>query len=1082
MENKTKKKLLLKPSQIVIIIVTVIVTAIMITADCFASKYAPIISTFLGCTEQLEGDTSKVEEGAKSGDEVVRKLADDGVVLMKNAPHASGGNTLPLPASQKNINVFGWYATDAGFLLAGNGSGRSYVHPDNKVTFLQALKAGGFNYNDEIIKIYEKHRTTEDADWGESANWNNRYNTKLKEPQTATAFPADVVTRAKEFSDTAVVVLSRYSGEYIGRISSTQKKSGLPEDTTRSVSEISTEEETLIKMCTSNFDRVIVIFNTGSIMDMTFIDDEENFGKIGAAMNVGYMGQSGATAIPKILSGEISPSGKLADTVLYDPDVNEISRVNGESKDIVYAEDIYVGYKFYETADKEGYFKDKTKFGKTGYDAVVQYPFGHGLSYTTFDWEIESVSLPDGEELTKETEIELKVKVTNSGNKEGKDVVQLYYTAPYIKGGIEKSAVNLLDFAKTKSLKPQESDVVTFTFTPYEMASYDCYDKNGTETTGWELDIGKYEIKLMTDSHHLKPMEQNTLTYEINDFVLRYRKDPVSNGRIRNRFTGELAYGECALDGSTLGVDWKYLSRGDIAGTVPKERCKGLSDKTVAPYANYQYDLYDYTQKPVMGRDGGLRLVTKEDGSTASEDELTGKKEASLKYNEELIFKLGQKENWNAPEWDTLLNQLTEEDLRTIVEDGGYGTRAAASIGKLIWWDYDGPSGFNRTNLSPNVEGSKMTALPAENLVAQTWSKQLVYQSGQIIGIDGQNFGISGIYAPCINLHREMLNGRNYECYSEDPILSGYLAANFVRGAKSNGVYSFLKHLALYDSSPYTDKRVWCTEQNFRENYLKPFEIAIKKGEAIGAMVSFNKIGATWAGANQAMIDGVLRTEFGFKGIIVTDYDDGGDSNMKLRAGIRAGVNTQLNPLYGKAGTHGRLNMNDAVDVNLARESAKQIIYASCNTYYFAKNNTDKNEYSTEISGPRVLKKSFEWWIPVVIVINIAVFGVLVWRGLVAFLPKRKAVAAGVGETAAEVSDGGGKSRKGFFDIFKRKKKNAEQDTFEVVGGDGVVKSVSADGERIRQLETENAELKRAVEELTEKLAAFEAERPKKKK
>lgn len=1084
MENKTKKKMLLKPSQIVIIVVAVVVTAIMITADCFASKYAPVISTFLGCTEQLEGDTEKVEEGAKSGDEVVRKLANDGVVLMKNAPMKSGGgNTLPLPASQKNVNIFGWYATDAGFLLAGNGSGRSYVHPDNKVTLLQAFKQSGYNYNEEIIKIYEKHRTTEDADWGESANWGNRYNTKLKEPQTAVAFPDDVVARAKEFSDTAVIVLSRYSGEYIGRISSTQKKAGLPEDTTRSVSEISTEEETLIKMCTSNFDRVIVVFNTGSIMDMTFIDDEENFGTIGAALNVGYMGQSGATAIPKILSGEVNPSGKLADTVLYDPDVNEISRVNGESKDIVYAEDIYIGYKFYETADKEGYFKDKTKFGKTGYDAVVQYPFGHGLSYTTFDWEIESVSLADGEELTKETEIELKVKVTNSGSKEGKDVVQLYYSAPYIKGGVEKSAVNLLDFAKTVSLKPKESDTVTFKFTPYEMASYDCYDKNDTGTTGWELDVGKYEIKLMTDSHHLKKMENNTITYEIKDFELRYRKDPVSQGRIRNRFTGDLAYGECALDGSTLGVDWTYLSRSDIAGTVPKERCKGLADKALAPYVDYQYELYDYTAMPTTNKDSGLRLVTKEDGSSASLDELTGKKEASLKYNEELIFKLGQKENWQCEEWDTLLNQLTAEDLRTIVEDGGYGTRAAASIGKLIWWDYDGPSGFNRTNLSPTVKGSKMTALPAENLVAQTWNKQLVYQSGQIVGIDGQNFGVSGIYAPCINLHREMLNGRNYECYSEDPILSGFLAANFVRGAKSNGVYSFLKHLALYDSSPYTDKRVWCTEQNFRENYLKPFEIAIKKGEAIGAMVSFNKIGATWAGANQAMIDGILRTEFGFKGIVVTDYDDGGDSNMKLRAGIRAGVNTQLNPLYEKAGKYGRLDMNDVVDMNLARESAKQIIYASCNTYYFAKHNTDKNEYSTDLAGPRVLKKSFEWWIPVVVVINIAVFGVLIWRGLVAFLPKRKAVAAGNADVEVEVSGAdGGKKKGGFFDVFKRKKKKAEEDVFEVVSSGEPVKTGPSDSERIGVLEAEIAELKRSVETLTEKLAEYETKRSAKKK
>ena len=1008
----SNKKFALRTGQIVFIAIAVLVCAIMITIDCLSNKYSAIISTFLGTAERLEeGDSEKVEESAKSGDEVVRNIANEGVVLMKN------DGILPLSANERNVNIFGWGATDAGFLLVGNGSGRSYVHPDNRVGFLKAFTDNGFKYNEEVIGIYEKWRKSEDKDWGESADWGNRYRTKLKEPVTAEKFTTDVVGRAKEFSDVAIVVLSRYSGEYIGRLSAKQMKYNLPDDETRGFGEISTEEESLIKMCTANFGKVIIIFNTGSIMDMTFLDDEANFGKIGAALNVGYMGQSGTTAIPKILSGEVNPSAKLADTVVYNPKENEIARINADGSDLVYIEDIYLGYKFYETAAVEGYFDDRSLFGKTGYDAVVQFPFGHGLSYTTFDWEIEKLSLEDGATLEKDSEIEIGVKVTNTGNVAGKDVVELYSTPEYFEGGVEKAHGNLIDFEKTPMLYPANeandekpnSAIVTFKLTPYELASYDCYGLNNSETgaTGWILDMGKVELKLMTDSHNLKAMKdgnKNTITYHVRDQIIRYRKDPTSNGRIRNRFTGEFAYGDCALDGSTLGLGWKYMSRSDFAGTVPTTKSGGVTGKLLAPYADYQYEMYDYSEMPKMGVDAKQRLVTKDDGSFAELGDLDGtKKGAKLKYNDELIFKLGNPENYDNDEiWAPFLDQLTKDELRTMVEDGGYGSRAIASIGKIIWWDYDGPSGFNRTNLSPNVEGSRMTAFPAENLVGQCWNKKLLYQAGQIIGMDGQNFGISGIYAPCINLHREIINGRNYECYSEDPVLSGYLAANFSLGAKSNGVYVYLKHLALYDSSPYTSQRVWCTEQNFRENYMKPFEIAVKKGGATGAMASFNKIGATWAGSNQAMIDGIMRTEWGFKGTIVTDYDDGGDSNMKLRAGIRGGLNLQLNPLYGEAKTNGRLDTSDITDMNLARESAKSIVYTECNAYWYAKNVAEKGEYSITIEGPKVNQQEFRWWILVVVFINIISFGLLIWWGLMCFLPRKKKAALAAADANGE--------------------------------------------------------------------------------
>lgn len=990
-----KKKI--KKTHIAGIAIASLFSIALIVGDCFAYKYSDIISTFLGVAEQLTGNDQSIEESAKTADGVVRKIADEGVVLLKNKEN-NGKPTLPLQT--KNINVFGWGATDSGFLLTGNGSGRSYIYPDNRVNFLQGLKDAGFTYNEEIINIYEDWCKDEDQDWGDSASWNNRYSTKLKEPVTATAFPDDVVSRAKSFSDTAIIVLSRYSGEYIGRIYDKQYKHDLPTDETRSFSEISTEEESLIKMCTSNFENVVVIFNTGSIMDMGFIDDETNFGNIGAALNVGYMGQSGAASIGKVLSGAVNPSGKLADTIVYNPEINEPSRVNSIGNDIVYAEDIYLGYKFYETADVENVFSDKvifegTKDEKTGYDAVVQYPFGHGLSYTDFSWRLNSVSLPNNSIIDSESEIEIKVDVTNTGQVPGKDVVELYLTAPYYEGEVEKSHVILLDFEKTPLLDVNQTATLTFTVTPYQFASYDAYDDNKNEMTGWELDAGEYQLKFQTDSHSLKEgMENNILTYNVNE-DFRYRKDPVSGGRIKNRFTGDDAYGGFSLDGSTIGengMDWTFMSRSNMKETLPVTKEENPDSRDLSAYSTYVYDDYVYDSMPTMDQENNLRLITKEDGSFVSYEEFNGDKEynGKLKYNEELMMKLGNPDNFNDDTWNQLLNQMSKEELRRIVEDGGYGSRAIESIGKPVNLEYDGPSGFNRTNLSPNVPGSNMTAFPCENLVGQTWNKELLYQAGQIIGMDGQNFGISGIYAPGVNLHRESENGRNYEYYSEDPVLSGLYAAYYIKGAASNGVYAYIKHLALYDSSPYTSQRVWCTEQNLRENYLKPFEIAIKQGKANAVMVSFNKIGATWAGSNQAMIDGVLRTEFGFKGTVVTDYDSGDDSNMVLSSGIRAGLNLQLNPQYGKAGRYGKLDLDNTTDVNLARSSAKSIIYTICNTYYQAKTDTGDNEFKVEITAPQTIERGFNWWVPLLVVINVIVFGLLAWSVVSLFLPERK--------------------------------------------------------------------------------------------
>ncbi len=1011
-------------------IVTVAVMAVfaiaMIVADVFAKKYNTIISQFLGVGEQIEGDETKVNEAAKSSDELVRKIADEGIVLLKN-DEVDGKPVLPLSKDNAAVNLFGFGATDSGILLMGNGSGRSNPHPDFTVTLTEAFTECGITYNQEIIRAYEKHRKDQDKDWGTSATFNNRGSTAIKEPVTSKVLTKGIIDRAKEFSDTAVVVLSRYSGEFLGRYTQKQQiKYNLPTDTSREYNQITTEEQTLLKMCNENFKKVIVVFNTGSQMDMTFLEgvapDGENIGKIPAALDSGYLGQSGAAAIPRILFGDVSPSAKLADTIVYNPRVNELTRFNPDTwfTNILYSENVYVGYKFYETADAEGYFADPNGYyadkmfgGKTGYDGVVQFPFGHGLSYTKFDWEVEEVSLANGSELKKDSEIEIKVKVTNSGNAAGKDVVQLYYTPQYYSGGIEKPSISLLDFAKTPTLDPSQSTTVTLKTTAYEMASYDCYDKNNNKYSTWELDKGKYELKLMIDSHNPKSgMESDknstngVITYTVKKEIM-YTTDPDSNEEVKNRFTGTDAYMGCEIDGIKIDSNITYLSRSNFAGTV--NTAEFSSDMQ---FANSQkaYDGYDalYTTMPTLGKDAGLYLVTKEDGSKASASDFTNGS-VQLKYNDELMFFLGLPENWGSDKWTEFLDQLTAKDICTILEDAGYGSKAAESIGKNQWIDQDGPSGFNTTNLSPDGK-YKLTAFPTENLVGQTWSKELLFQMGQVIGIDAENFNMSGIYAPAVNIHKNSYDARNYEYYSEDGVLSGKLAAELSLGAKSNGAIVYVKHFATYDYQ--TVGNVWVTEQGLREIYLRPFEIAVKQGGATGVMTTFNSLGAFWTGGNHALVNDILRTEWGFKGAVITDYQDGSTELMKMSSALRGRAGLQLNPNVDNAGKYGRIDTNDTVSMNLAKLAVKDVVYSKCNVYYAAKHNTIKNEFTVEISGPRAVKMGFRWWIIVVVIMNVVVFGLLAWRATMLTLALVKGRRAKTSDESSERSEKAKKPKK----------------------------------------------------------------------
>lgn len=889
--------------------------------------------------------------------------------MLKNQDNA-------LPLETKDLNVFGWSSTEQGFLLSGIGSGSSTISDDKKVSLLSGLEKDGFNINQDLVKFYNDYdSSTFSFTTGNSKRMN------LIEPSIS-EYSDELIDGARNFSDTALVVISRVAGENVGEIPTTQKKShGQAEDKTRNYLHISKEEEQLLNMVKDNFDNVVVIINSTNAMELGFLNDAN----IDAALNVGVTGQSGALAIGKILDGTVNPSGHLTDTFAYDytkePSFQNYIR-NGNN--IQYLENIYFGYKWYETADVQGYFNRESNEYGDGYEAMVQYPFGYGLSYTAFKWKLTNSSIKDAATIDKDAKIELTFSCTNTGDVAGKDVMEIFYTAPYINNGIEKSAINLIDFIKTDTIEPGETESdLAVTLDLYDMASFDSYDKNNNGKTTWELDAGDYQIKFMDDSHNLKKMNQNVLNFKLAS-TITYDTDPVTGTKVTDLFTGDDAYSGVPLDGSTAYKNpLPYLSRSDFNSTFPTASGDVISSE-ISKANNYIATEYKQTEMPVTDTVDGepLLLVTKENESKATEAELKGEGNASLVYNKELLTTIGN--NYDAPELDQLINQMNTTELAKLVEDSGFQTKAIESIGKPKLDEFDGPAGFNTTTQTGDKNTGTWTAFPNETLLGQTWSKAIANAMGINMAQEGQATGLSGWYAPGVNLHRTTFNARNYEYYSEDPVLSGFMAANVIEGAKANGLHCYLKHFSL--SEPGVNARnlnTWLTEQNYRENYLKPFEIAVKKGGANAIMSAFNSVGGVWAGANYAQNVQILRNEWGFRGTVITDWSDG-SGNMNCQMGVRAGNDMWLNPNDGHNSS--KLDMSDPTNVYCAKIAAKNIVYTFANTYAYADQKGNAKDSADVTAGASV---STVYWIFVGIDAFFAI-GLGVWAFFVFWNPKKK--------------------------------------------------------------------------------------------
>lgn len=949
-----------------------VILAVLIACNVVCGFYSNIITMAL-CGPGVSFEGEEVANARALGEELCEKLAAESVVMLKN-----DNDALPLAENERNVNVFGWASYSMRYQGGGSGGGSSPDRLGDKFHFfLDALEEQGISYNKELTELYKSYKDS------------NAGSEQIVEMPVSN-YSEEVIKNAKAFSDTAVVVLSRGSGENIltasGELENTQDfKYNLPADETRTFLELSTEEEDLINLLGDTFGKVIVMVNSGNPMHLGILEDE----RIDSALYVGYPGQSGAVAIAKILTGEVLPSGKLSDTCIYEPE-SDPSFVNNKRNgdNIQYVEDIYFGYKWYETADAEGYFDGKeTKWG-TGYDGVVQYPFGYGLTYTDFDWEVTNISLPVGSELRSDSKITIQVTVTNVGDERGKDIVQLYSTPQYYDGGIEKAHVNLMDFAKTSELAVGQSQTVELSVSAYDLASYDCYDRNGNGFTGYELDPGTVMLKLMRNSHELADCENAEMVYNVGENGVRISRDPDTKRSVKNRFTGETAYTGVPIDGSTVGAETQYLTRADFEGTFPTTRAQSPTNSKLVSQANsFMNDSYDTEVMPVTGVDSGLRLVKLAGGENATYDQLNGSLGAgqSLVFNEELVLDLGL--NYYSGNWNVLLNQMSVEELCRIVECSGYRTPAVESVGKPICKDLDGPAGLNVNVQSPNAS-TEWSLYASACLIGCSWNPEVCFEFGLSVGVEAAATNVNGWYAPAVNLHRSAYNARNFEYFSEDGILSGKLAAEVVRGAKVNGLYCYVKHFAL--SEPGKNPRTlntWITEQNLRENYLKPFEICVKEGEANAIMTAFNRVGGTWAGASYPLNVSILRQEWGFKGSIVTDWS-AGDSYMNPEQGIRAGNDIWLNP-NDQSGDP--ISRTDPTSISCARTSAKNMLYTYCNTYAFAKTyDADLDDKYTAVLGVRTTTPVFPWWIPLLVAIDVIVVGLITWQAIRLFIPKRK--------------------------------------------------------------------------------------------
>ena len=897
---KAKKKMIRAQSGLAILLALVIVVNLICTGP---------MSTML---DLVSGEGSISEETSAEATELVNEITQEGIVLAQN-----DDNILPV-ASGSKLNVFGWSSTNPCY--GGTGSGA--LNDAYPVTdLLTGLHDAGIETNEELSKFYTDYKADRPSVGMVEQDWT------LPEPNV-NLYTDEMMENAKAFSDTAMVVITRVGGEgadlptdmasvvdgsWIRRVAQaygsergTAYYNGTYDDSLNEGNDwdkgdhflqLSNREEDLLDLVTSNFDNVILVYNGANAFQMDFLKD---YPQIKGVLLCPGTGQSGFEGFGKVVSGEVNPSGRTADTYvsdltaapwwnnfgdfkytnasefnsnasMFDPEGTTPSFVN-------YVEGIYVGYKFYETAADEGLIN---------YDDEVVFPFGYGLSYTSFTKEMSSIT-SDG------TNLNFTVTVTNTGSAAGKDVVEIYSNPPYTNGGIEKASANLLDFAKTNELAPGESQTMEFSIPVEDLASYD-YQTNGC----YVLEAGDYIISANNDSHNVA----DSKTYTVASDIVYNESNKRSSDAVAATNEFDFAEGEVT-----------YLSRAD-----------GFANYAEATAAPANYEMSDADKAVFYNAHSYTESGYEADDDANAEDITTGAKNG-LK----LVELRGV--DYNDPKWDDLLDQMTIEDMQQLIGFGGYQTAAVTSIEKVRTNDCDGPASINN-----NFTGVGSVGFPAATLIGMTWSKELAYSFGDSIGEMANEMDTSGWYGPAMNIHRTAFAGRNFEYYSEDGVLSGVMASNAIKGAQEHGVYAYMKHFALNDQEGNRTSMAatWSNEQAIREIYLKPFEISVKDADSHAVMSSFNYIGNRWAGGCSELLKNVLRGEWGFVGFVETDYF-GVYGYMTADQGVRNGSDLMLCTTGNDFNTVTVLTNSSK---QALREASKNILYTVVNSRAYAEEN-----------------------------------------------------------------------------------------------------------------------------------------------
>lgn len=907
--------------------------------DTLFGSQRPIYSDEVTSVYPTQKATNKAEAFANA-QEVNLKLAEEGFVLLKNENAA-----LPMNKGAR-ISVFSKNSVN----LSYGGSGSGGFDTSNNKNLYESLNDAGFVTNPTLKNFYESSQSGP-VRTANSSDLDNGDNQKIATAETPQSKYTDAVRNSyADYSDAALVVITRIGGEGFDLPRYQGDSEGAVSPDSHYLELDQNEIDLLTAVTDGTFKRVVVVFNTPSSFEATFLKDSAYAAfadKIDAAVWIGFTGSNGITALGEILNGDVNPSGRLVETWAADftknpsfvnfgtgclPDTTD-KYDGGMYYSVDYEEGIYVGYRYYETRGETD--------GEDWYNANVVYPFGYGLSYTTFDWTVGDAS---ASEIELGATITVPVTVKNTGSVAGKEVVQLYASAPYTLGGIEKAHKVLVGFAKTKLLQPGESETVTVSFDPYSAASYDYRDANSNGFSGYELEAGEYTLYVSRNAHESEKAIALNLAADV-----QIDTDPTTDSEVVNRYTDSENF---------LDSDWQLdamLSRADWEGTWPTPQTAQQHAGTDRLYEEIRSEEhnnptdFDSEEYPWFGEEPTLTL---RDLLPSAEAEGY---EPVVSYDDE--------------RWEELMMGCDEEEMIALINNGAYHTLAMESVGLPATIHGDGPSGFTCFMSKEQVNGTCQYV--SEPVMASTWNINLMNELGEAIGEEGTigdkatGQPYSSIYAPGVNIHRSPFGGRCSEYFSEDPFISGMMGAAEVQGIQSRGVLPTVKHFVANEQETHRSiggDLSWLSEQALREIYLKPFEYTVKLGETRGIMTSFNRIGTRWTGGDYRLLTEILRNEWGFNGLVICDFNTIPQymiPRMMFYAGGSLDLATQQSAMWTDCDT------SDAGDAIVLMRAVKDVMYALVNS----------NAMNAEVIGynPPIWQEYLHW-------INIGAFTLVgVW-------------------------------------------------------------------------------------------------------